>query len=175
MEEMLRVGVIASTHGLHGEVKVYPTTDDKERFKKLEKAVLDTKDGRIPVHIEQCRFFKNMVIVKFKEYHRIEEILPFVKCDLMIPREDAVPLKEGEYFICDIIGAEVWEEENSENTERQKIGTLTEVLQTGANDVYIVHTPDGKELLFPVIPECVKQIDTEKKRVTVKTMEGLGK
>ncbi|MDR1700931.1 MAG: ribosome maturation factor RimM [Lachnoclostridium sp.] len=173
MEQRLRVGVITNTHGLHGEVKVYPTTDDKERFLKLETVFIISKTGDIPVCIEKCRFFKNLIILKFKEFHTIEEVNPYVKCDLMIDRKDAVPLNKDEYFICDIIGAEIWEEGDTALAKGKKIGTLIEVLQTGANDVYIVHTTDGKEILLPVIPECIKEVDTKNKLVIVKMMEGL--
>lgn len=168
MEDMLRVGVIASTHGLKGEVKVFPTTDDINRFKKLKEAIIKAKVGDITVHVEQCKFFKNMAILKFKEFDSINEIQGFVKADLMVERGNAVPLGEDEYFICDIIGASVYEEGKEE-----QIGTLTDVLQTGANDVYIVRMEDGREVLFPVIPDCVKTIDIENKKVVINIMDGL--
>ncbi len=172
MKDMLRVGVITTTHGLQGEVKVFPTTDDSKRFKKLKNAVIRTKKEDIEVHVEYCKFFKNIVILKFKEFNHINEVECFRKCDLLVSREHAVPLKEGEYFICDIIGADVYEYESGDNSGR-KIGELMEVLQTGANDVYVVKLPDGKEVLFPVIPECVKKIDTRHKIVEVIVMNGL--
>lgn len=167
MEDMLRIGVISTPHGVRGEVKVFPTTDDVKRFKKCKDIILQTKRENIPVTVESCKFFKNLVILKFKEFNNRNDVEKFRQCDLLVTRENAVPLKDGEYFICDIIGAVVKDE------EEQEIGELTEVLQTGANDVYVVKCPDGKEVLFPVIPQCVKKIDVEKKEVIVTVMDGL--
>ena len=167
MEDLLRIGVVTTTHGIRGEVKVFPTTDDVRRFKKCKDVILRTKKEDLPLTVESCKFFKNMVILKFKEFNNINDVETFRQCDLLVTRENAVPLKEGEYFICDIIGATVKEEDGS------VVGELTEVLQTGANDVYVVVLPDGKEVLFTVIPQCVKKIDVENKEVIVYIMDGL--
>ena len=167
MEDTLRIGVITTVHGVRGEFKVFPTTDDVKRFKKCKDVILHTKKEDIPLTIESCKFFKNQVILKFKEFNNRDDVEKFRQCDLLVTRENAVPLKEGEYFICDIIGATVKEENGNE------IGELTEVLQTGANDVYVVKQPNGKEVLFPVIPECVKKVDVEKKEVLITIMDGL--
>lgn len=172
MEDMLRVGVITTTHGLHGEVKVFPTTDDNKRFKTLKHAMIRSRQGDIEVRIEHCKFFKNLVILKFEEFNDINEVEGFRKCDLLVARKNAIPLEEGEYFICDMIGADVYEYHPVGEPGR-RIGELTEVLQTGANDVYLVRLPDGKEVLFPVIPDCVKRIDTKEKIVEVIVMDGL--
>lgn len=167
MEDTLRIGVITTVHGVRGEVKVFPTTDDVKRFKKCKDVILHTKKEDIPLTIESCKFFKNQVILKFKEFNNRNDVEKFRQCDLLVTRENAVPLEEGEYFICDIIGATVKEENGNE------IGELTEVLQTGANDVYVVKQPNGKEVLFPVISECVKKVDVEKKEVLITIMDGL--
>lgn len=167
MEDYLRIGVISTTHGIRGEVKVFPTTDDVKRFKKCKEVFIQTKKEMIPVTVTQCKFFKNLVILKFKEFDTINDVEKFRKCDLLVTRKNAVPLQKGEYFICDIIDATVKLEDGTE------FGTLTEVLQTGANDVYVVVRPDGSEVLFPVIKDCVKKIDTENKEVIVHVMDGL--
>lgn len=167
MENYLRVGVISSTHGIAGEVKVFPTTDDNQRFKKLKQVFLDIGKEYIELEIERVRFFKQMVIVKFKGYDNINDIEKYKGKDLLVTRENAVPLAENEYFIYDIIDAEV------ETEEGKGLGVLKEVLTTGANDVYVVKLADGKELLLPVIDDCVKQIDTENKKVVVHLMPGL--
>lgn len=167
MDDLLRVGVISSTHGVRGEVKVFPTTDDNQRFKKLKEVILDTGKEQIRLPIESVRFFKQMVILKFKGIDTLNEAEIYKGKDLLVTRENAVPLAENEYFIYDIIGAEVVSEEG------EPIGTLTEVLATGANDVYVVETVEGKEILLPVINDCVKDIDIENKRVTVHFMPGL--
>ena len=167
MENYLRVGVISSTHGIGGEVKVFPTTDDSQRFKKLKKVLLDTGKEYLELEVERVRFFKQMVIVKFKGYNNINDIEKYKGKDLLVPRENAVPLAENEYFIYDIIDAQV------ETEDGKALGTLTEVLTTGANDVYVVKLPSGKEVLLPVIDDCVKEIDTEQKKVVVHLMPGL--
>ena len=167
MESYLRVGVISSTHGIGGEVKVFPTTDDSQRFKKLKQVLLDTGKEYLELEVERVRFFKQMVIVKFKGYNNINDIEKYKGKDLLVTRENAVPLEENEYFIYDIIGAQV------ETEEGKLLGELTEVLTTGANDVYVVKLPDGKEVLLPVIEDCVKEIDTENKKVVVHLMPGL--
>ena len=107
MEQLLRVGVITTTHGIRGEVKVFPTTDDIHRFDDLEEVILQNKKEQLTLHIEHVKYFKNIVIVKFKEYNNINDVEMFRKCDLLVTREHAVPLEEGEYFICDVIGAKV--------------------------------------------------------------------
>ncbi len=167
MEDLLRVGVISSTHGIRGEVKVFPTTDDNNRFKLLKEVILDTGKEHITLKIETVRFFKQMVILKFKGIDNINDIEKYKGKDLLVTRENAVPLADNEYFIYDIIDSQVVLEDGS------SIGTLVEVLTTGANDVYVVKSQEGKELLLPVIDDCVKQIDTENKKVTVHLLSGL--
>lgn len=167
MEDMLRVGVFANTHGVRGEIKVFPTTDDMTRFKKLKTLYLDKGTELVKLEVSSVRFFKNMVIMKFKGIDNINDIEKYKGKDLLIERKQAVPLQENEYFICDIIASKVVTEEGEE------IGTLKEVLQTGANDVYVVKTEEGKEVLFPVIEECVLDVNTEEKVVTVRLMPGI--
>lgn len=167
MEDLLRVGVIANTHGIKGEVKVYPTTDDVNRFKKLKKVILDTGKEKKELEVVSVKFFKNLVILKFKGIDNINDIEKYKGKDLLVTREYAIPLKEDEYFIYDIIGATVITEEGKE------LGILEEVMTTGANDVYVVRTKEKKELLLPVIKECVLNIDIESKIVKVHLMDGL--
>lgn len=163
----MRVGVYANTHGVRGEIKVFPTTDDTSRFKKLKKVYLDLGKEKMELEIQSVRFFKNMVILKFKGIDNINDIEKYKGKDLLIQRKDAVKLDEDEYFICDIIGSKVVTEDGEE------VGSLKEVLQTGANDVYVVTTPDKKEILLPVIKDCVLDVNTEEKIVTVHLMAGI--
>ena len=167
MEDMLRVGVFANTHGVRGEIKVFPTTDDVTRFKKLKTLYLDKGAELMKLEVSSVRFFKNMVIMKFKGIDNINDIEKYKGKDLLIERKQAVPLQENEYFICDIIGSKVVTEDG------QEVGALKEVLQTGANDVYVVKTAEGKEVLLPVIDECVLDVDTDEKIVTVRLMAGI--
>ena len=156
MENMLRVGVITSTHGVRGEVKVFPTTDDAKRFKKLKTVILDTGKGQTTLEIEQVKFFKNMVILKFKGYDNINDVETWRQKDLLITREQAVTLQPDEYFITDLIGL-----------------LVKDVLETGANDVYVVALPNGKELLLPAIKDCILNVDIEAGEMTVHILDGL--
>ena len=167
MEELFRVGVISNTHGIRGEVKVYPTTDNVRRFDDLKEVILDTGKEQLNLHVTSVKYFKNMVILKFKEFDNINDIIPYKGMDLLVTRENAIPLEEGEYYIADIIGSKVITDED------KILGTLTDVLQTGANDVYVVKTKDGKEVLLPSIEECILDRDIENKIVKVHTMKGL--
>lgn len=167
MEKHLRVGVISSTHGVKGEVKIFPTTDDPNRFKELKEVLLDTGKDLMPLEIEGVKFFKQMVILKFKGFDNIDDIEKYRGRDLLITRDNAVKLKEDEYFIFDLIDSEVFTEEG------ERLGKLVEILTTAANDVYVVKTEQGKELLIPSIKECVLKVDTNNKKITVHLLEGL--
>lgn len=167
MEELFRVGVISNTHGIRGEVKVYPTTDNVRRFDDLKEVILDTGKEQLNLHVTSVKYFKNMVILKFKEFDNINDIIPYKGMDLLVTRENAIPLEEGKYYIADIIGSKVITDED------KILGTLTDVLQTGANDVYVVKTKDGKEVLLPSIEECILDRDIENKIVKVHIMKGL--
>lgn len=166
-EDCLRVGVFTSTHGIKGEVKVYPTTDDSRRFLDLKELYLDTGKELIRMEIEKVRFFKEMVILKWKGINNINEIEKYKGSDLLIRRDQAVPLEENEVFIYDIIGSRVVTDTGRE------LGRLEEVLATGANDVYVVKTPEGKEILLPSIRQCILDVNTEKKEILVHLMPGL--
>ncbi len=155
MDNYLRVGVISSTHGIKGEVKVFPTTDDPERFKELKQVYLDTGRDFILLEIEGVKFFKQMVILKFKGIDNINDIEKYRGKDLLISRDNAVKLEEGEYFIYDLINSEVVTDEG------EPLGILTEIMATGANDVYIVKNGGRKELLLPSIKECILKVDVE--------------
>ncbi len=168
MEDLFRVGVIANTHGVRGEVKVFPTTDAPARFKKLKNVILDTKREKLTLDIQEVKFFKNLVILKFKGIDNINDIEKYKGCDLLVTRENATPLNEGEYYIADLIDMVVVDEEDKE------LGVMYDVLQTGANDVFVVKLNDtDKELLLPNIPECVLNVDLEQRKITVHVMDGL--
>ena len=168
MEEFLQVGAIANTHGIAGEVKVFPMTDDIKRFKKLKEVYLDTGKERKLLHVVSCKFVKNQPVLKFKEFTNINEVEMYKRKGLFVTRDQAVPLGKDEYFIADLIGLSVIREDNGE-----VLGKLTDVLQTGANDVYEVKMEDGYEILLPAIRECIKKVDLQKGEITVHVMKGL--
>lgn len=167
MEQLLQVGVISSTHGIRGEVKVFPTTDDPDRFRKLKQVILDTGREQKDLEIEGVKFFKQFVILKFKGIDNINDIEMYKGRDLWIPREEAQELGEDEYYVADLIGMEVLLENG------EKFGVLRDVMETGANDVYIVDRVDGEEILLPAIHDCVLDVDVEKNTMTVHLMKGL--
>lgn len=167
MEELFRVGVISNTHGIKGEVKVYPTTDDIRRFDDLKEVILDTGKEHIKLNVSGVKYFKNMVILKFKEFDNINDIIKYKGMDLLVTRENAIPLEEGEYYIADIIGSDVITDED------KHLGKLVDVMQTGANDVYVVKMENGKEVLLPSIKQCILDRDIENKVVRVHIMKGL--
>ena len=164
----LMIGEVLRPQGVRGEVKVYPTTDDVMRFKKLDKVILDLGRGETrELKIRQVKFFKNMVILKFKGYDNINDVETWRQKDLLITREQAVTLQPDEYFITDLIGLLVKDDTGAE------VGTVKDVLETGANDVYVVALPNGKELLLPAIKDCILNVDIEAGEMTVHILDGL--
>lgn len=167
MEKLLQVGVISSTHGVRGEVKVFPTTDDVKRFKKLKKVILDTGREHLSLEVESVKFFKQFAIVKFKGIDNINDIEKYKGKSLLVDREHAVKLKKDEYFIADMIGLRVITDDGEE------FGTLKDVLETGANDVYIIDSVKHGEVLIPAIKQCVLDVDIENNKMVIHLMEGL--
>lgn len=166
MEQFLQVGVISSTHGIRGEVKVFPTTDDAQRFRKLKKMILDTGKEQILMEIQGVKFFKQFVIVKFKGIDNINDVEKYKGKSLLVAREDAVELKKDEYYIADLIGMTVY-------TEEGEFGTLKDVIETGANEVYVVDSKQHGEVLIPAIKQCILDIDVEEQTMRVHLLDGL--
>lgn len=167
MEQLLQVGIISSTHGVRGEVKVFPTTDDMMRFKKLKEVLLDTGKEHLTLQIEGVKFFKQFVILKFKGYDNIDDIAKYKGKSLLVTRKNAVKLKKDEYFIADLTGLRVVNEDGSFS------GILKDVIVTGANDVYVVDCPERKEVLIPAIKDCILNVDMEKGEILVHLLDGL--
>lgn len=167
MENLLQVGIISSTHGIKGEVKVFPTTDDSKRFDKLKEVQLDTGKEYVPLQIQGVKYFKQFVILKFKDFDNINDIEKYKGKSLYVTRENAVRLKKNEFFVADLIGITV------ENEDGSFQGTLKDVMETGANDVYVVETADKKEVLLPAIKECILKVDFENNKMQVHILDGL--
>ncbi|MDY3656949.1 MAG: ribosome maturation factor RimM [Lachnospiraceae bacterium] len=167
MEDLLQVGIITSTHGVRGEVKVYPTTDDPRRFRRLKEVVLDTGREKLNLEIEGVKFFKQFVILKFKGLDNINDIEKYRQKSLYVTRKNAVRLQKDEYFIADLIGLKVQDEDGTE------LGTVKDVIETGANDVYEVEMADGRSLLLPAIKQCILNVDVENGMMQVHVLEGL--
>lgn len=167
MEDMLRVGVITSTHGIRGEVKVFPTTDDPDQFKKWKTVTVEAGRDKTELKIGGVKYFKQYVILKFQGIDDINDVLKYVKKELFVSRKDLTPCGENENFICDLIGLTVVTQEGEE------LGVLEDVLLTAANDVYQVKMKNEKELLIPAIRQCILNVDLEEKKMTVHLLDGL--
>ena len=169
MMDYLKIGGIISTHGLKGEVKVYPTTQDVHRYDVLDTAYIEMPSGKIPVHVERVRYFKNLVIVKFRGLDRIEDVEGYLKHDLYVSREDAIELGENEYFVGDVIGLKVITDDG------RVLGILDDVMETGANDVYVIASQEdpGKEILLPVIRDVILETSLEEGYIKVHLLPGL--
>lgn len=167
MEDLLKVGIISSTHGVRGEVKVFPTTDDPQRFKKLKSVLLDSGKEKRNLKIQSVKFFKKFVILKFEEIDNINDVEKYKGSSLYVTRDQAVKLKKDEYFIADLIGLHV--AADADGLE----GTLKDVIETGANDVYVIELSDGRELLLPAIKECVLSVDIENGEMKIHLLDGL--
>ena len=167
MEDFIKVGIITNTHGLRGEVKVFPTTDDAKRFLDLEEIILDTGKEKKQLLVEQVKFFKNMVILKFRGIDNIDDVQRFRQKELLVTRAQAVPLGGNEYFIADLIGLKAVSDEGED------LGEVADVLQSAANDVYVIRKKGEADLLLPAIKDCVKKVDIEAGQMTVHLLPGL--
>jgi len=167
MEEYLEIGQIVNTNGLKGVLKIKPFTDDITRFEDLETIYIQEANELIEFRIEQVRYSKNMVLLKLEGIDDINEAEKYRNFYLKINRKDAVELEENSYFIIDIIGSEVYTDEN------YLLGKVIDVLPTGSNDVYVVKTREGKEILLPAIEDVIKDVDINNKKIIVHLLEGL--
>lgn len=168
MEQYFQVGIISSTHGIKGEVKVFPTTDDVKRFKKNTELLLDTKkNDLISLKVSQVKFFKQFVILKFEGYDSINDIERFKGCSLLVTRENAVKLEKDEYYIADLYGIRVIDENDN------PVGILKEVYETGANDVYVISRENMDDLLVPAIKQCILDVNVQENVMRVHLLEGL--
>lgn len=168
-EPLYTVGVIIGTHGLKGDVKVFSRTDFPElRFVKGSKLLLVTPaENVIPVEVKSARLQGRVFVVSFFQFSTIDEVEKLRGSELKVPESELAPLPSGHYFIHELVGCEVYDDQN------RRLGILHEVLTPGANDVYVVRTNEGKDLLFPAIPECILRVDVQNKRINVHVMPGL--
>ena len=166
MESLLEVGHIVNTYGIKGFVKVLPLVDNNNQFKNFKTIYIQEKRGLKELHIEEVKFSKNLVLLKFKGIDTIEQAEELRNYYLQAKRSD-IKLEKGAYFIVDLIGLEVYTEEG------EFLGILKEVLQPGANDVYVVENEKKQQILLPVIPDVIKKVDIEGNKVIVKLLEGL--
>lgn len=165
--DYIYIGRVANTHGVRGEMKIFPTTDDPTRFKKLKKVILEDTKGRDREYkVNQAKVANKFVILKLEGIDDMDTAMLQKQCIVKIPKKQALPLEKDEFYVQDLIGLEVFEED-------AKIGVMKDVLFTGANDVYVIELTDGRELLLPNIKACVIKVNLRKKRMDVHVMKGL--
>jgi len=167
MEAYLEVGEIVNTHGVRGEVRVIPLTDDPQRFRSLDWVFLDREGSLDKIYIEGVKYARGMVILKFKNIDDPASAETLKGRLLKVDREHAVKLPEGSYFICDLLGSEVFDETAG------KLGELKDIIKTGSNDVYVVRNETGREVLVPALKSVVRNISLENRKITVALPEGL--
>lgn len=167
MLQYLKVGQIINTHGIRGEVKVYPLTDDIKRFKKLKYVFIRNGEEYKKVDIEGVNFFKNFVILKLSGIESMSDAEKYKNIYIYVDRENAVKLPDDSYFIADLIGLKV------ETTEGEELGSITSVFSTGSNDVYEIKSQHGKTILIPAIKDVVKLVDIDNGRMIINLLEGL--
>lgn len=159
MKEFLSVGQIINTHGIKGEVKVYPLTDDIRRFRKLKTIYIDD----IEREITWCKLQADKVILKIEGIESPEEAYKYKNKYIKVKREEAVNLPKDRYFVTDIIGCKVVDENG------KVFGDVAEVIFTGSNEVYWVKGEN--ELLVPALKSVITKMDIENKAIIIKPVE----
>jgi len=167
MYDHLQVGKIVNTHGVKGEVKLMPLTDDISRFDDLEWVFVESNGTMTRYDIQSVKYFKGMVIIKLEGIDDPETAATLKGCFALVDRENAVKLPEDTYFICDIIGCSVYDEKGT------YLGQVRDVLQTGSNDVYVVRDEPGRELLLPALKSVVRKVQPDLRRIDVVIPKGL--
>ena len=165
MTDYFRIGVITKPHGLKGEMRVFPLTEDAHRFRALKSVFVERNSIRTEMSVKGVRFQKNMVLLSLEGVDTVEAAQTFVNAVLYVDREHAIPLEAGEYYVPDLIGMDVVSEDGT------PVGKLTDVLSTGANDVYVVI--GETEHLIPAVKEYIRSVDPEKGTMTVRLIEGM--
>lgn len=167
MQEYFEVGQIVNTHGLKGYVKVVPFTDDIQRFEELKSVFIVFKKELIECKIQDVKYVKNMVSLKFVGIDDINDAEKYKGCYLKISRKNAKKLDKNTYFIADLIGLKVYDE------KEKQVGVLEDIFPTGSNDVYVVRTDEGKQILLPAISQVIKSIDIEQEKIIVDISQGV--
>lgn len=165
--QYLEIGQIVNTFGIKGQVKVVPFTDDITQFDTLKQIYIEKRKNLELFEIEKSNYHKNMIILKLKGIDTPEQAESLRNCYIKINRKDARKLPEGTYFIVDLIGLDVYTD------EEKLLGTLEDIYNAGSSDIYVVRTSEGKQILLPAIKDVIKKVDIENKKVIVHIIEGL--
>ena len=163
----LEIGQIVNTFGIKGIVKVKPFTDDIKRFDNLKTVYIEKNNTQKEYEIEEVKYHKDMVLIKFKGVDTVEQAELLRNAYLTISRDSAEKLEEGRYYIVDMLGLEVYTD------EQVLLGILDDIFNTGSNDIYVVKDKQGKQILLPAIQDVIKQIDMENRKMIVHLLPGL--
>ncbi len=163
----LEIGQIVNTFGIKGMVKVKPFTDDIRRFDELKTVYVEKNNNQTEYEIEEVKYHKDMVLIKFKGIDKVVQAEMLRNSYLTVSRDSVEKLEEGRYYIVDLLGLEVYTD------EQVLLGTLEDIFNTGSNDIYVVKDKQGKQILLPAIQDVIKQIDIENKKIIVHLLPGL--
>lgn len=167
MQEFLEIGQIVNTFGIKGMVKVKPFTDDITRFDRLDKVYVESNKIKKQYEIEEVKYHKDLVLIKFKGIDKVEDAELLRNCYLKVDRKDEPELEEGTYYIVDLLGLDVYSDEGN------LIGKLDDIYNYGSSDIYVVKDELGKQLLLPAISDVIKEINLEQKKIVVHILPGL--
>ena len=167
MQEFLEIGQFVNTFGVKGMVKIKPFTDDITRFDNLKNVYVETNKVKRQYEIEEVKYHKEMVLIKFKGIDKLEEAEMLRNAILKVNRKDEPELEEGTYYIVDLLGIDVYSDEG------EHLGKLDDIYNHGSSDIYVVKNELGKQLLLPAISDVIKEINLEEKRIVVHILEGL--
>ena len=167
MNDYFRIGQFTSVHGVKGEISLYPTTDDLERFRELKECYILKNGEYKPLHVTGCKYKKNMPVLKFEEYNSIEEVEALKGSDLYVDREHAIPLEDGEFYLADTIGFKVI-------SDGETIGEVADYIENEADQtIFIVKCTDGTEKYILDIPDFIKDVDIETGTIEVNIVKGM--
>lgn len=167
MQEFLEIGQIVNTFGIKGFVKVNPFTDNINRFDELKKVYIKNKSQKYELEIEEVKYHKNMVLIKFKGIDKVEDAESLRNSYILVNRKDEKDLDEGTYYIVDLLGLDVYTDED------ELLGKLEDIYNTGSNDIYVVKNELGKQILLPAIKDVIKEINIENRKIIVHIINGL--
>ena len=167
-QDYFKIGIIVNVHGIRGEIRVIPTTDEPGRFGQLEVAEIFFKSDKAEYPIEAVRPHKALMVLKLKGIDDRNAAEQLIGGEIKVPRSEALPLEDDEYYQKDLFDMDVVTDTG------EKLGYLANIIETGANDVYVVRPENGnKDILIPAIKECILSVSVIEKKMTVHLMEGL--
>ncbi len=166
-QEYFEIGQIVNTFGIKGFVKIVPFTDDLERFEELERVFVVKQKQLIEMQIEEVKYHKNLVLVKFKGIEDINMAEKYKGCYIKIKRENARKLPKDTYFIADLIGIDVYDENGN------LLGKVDDIFNNKSHDVYVIKDDLGKQILLPSTKEVIKDVDVENNKIVVHLIDGL--